>query len=1029
MMLSISLLGSPQLLLDGQKIKISRRKSRAFLYYLAAQETSPTREHLLGFFWPDHERTAAQQLLRTTLHSLRKTLGDTLLVAEDRLGLGPEVWVDVREFEKKITIPNPDQETLKDALLLYRGDFLADFDLPDLLSFENWLTVERERYRRFVVRGYSNLARLHEAESDYRAALEAIEQALAFDPLQEDLQREALRYHYLSGDRAGAIRRYDQLRRLLDDELGVPPMAETRDLYQAIITDQLPEARPHPLPAAVPAFQEKRPRETKPTLPFTGREVELQLLQYAIRSHKLALIEGEAGIGKTRLAEEFIHQFEALPLTGAGREMGQALPYHPLIEALRSLLARPAWPGLRDQVWQELAPVWQAEVARLLPEFATKPAQPPPSPQAADEPRLWEGLHQFLVILSRQRPVLLFLDDLHWADSSTLRFLDFLIRQADDRIYYLGASRPVLPRSAFNLLLQSLTREDRIARLSLDRLEAGEVTRLSQQLCPQSAEILAGWLMRNSEGNPYVLAELVRYAVEKKILEPDGRLAESVLGDSPPLPPTIYSLIQARLASLSDPARRILDAAVAMGRKFEFDVVARAAGLSENAALDGLDEILLAGLVLPLEGLDFTFDHTLTMEVAYREVSEPRHRLLHRRIAEAMESLYSPSRLEAETGILASHYFEGNAPERSAPYAMAAGRKAMAVAGWKEAISFYEMALQGSTQSQQGEIYEALGEAYFLEGDNLHAIEAFQKAVSLAEERGDRTGTETAKLALAKTLLSQSRFEEAIQLVREVIDSEDLDRALQAEMLRGTILSIEGADLESASEHLRKAISLKTVQENPIYRSQILFELGSIAAQQGDLTKAITLYKEALEAAQEAPPELGSSFQILASNNLAYHLLLAGDPSAREYAEIGMSMALEKGAVGLQPYLYSTLGEIALAEGDLDTAERLFSQGLALAERISFPERIAGLSANLGLVAQRRGQIDRAIHRLTMAQVKADTLGTRHLAAQIRLWLAPLLPPAEGRALLSEARALSESSGRRRLLEEIHRLEKDIPPP
>lgn len=1026
-MLSILILGSPQVLIDGKPIKISRRKSRALLYYLAAGDSPLTREHLLSFFWPDHERTAAQQSLRTTLHNLKKSLGNELLVSKDQLSLSPEVWIDAREFEASVNSPGAGRAALSKALSLYRGDFLADFSLPDSLSFENWQIIERERYRSLAVRGLTFLARLHESEIDYRSALETIDRALAFDPLQEDLQREALRYHYLSGDRAGAIRRYDQLRRHLDEELGVPPMAETRDLYQAIITDQVLEIQPPPGTVLSPARVRTRVQDAKPLLPFTGRAAELKSIEENVLSHKLALIEGEPGIGKTRLAEEFIHSFDAIPLTGAGRELQQTLPYQPLIEALRSLLVRPEWPALQAEFWPALLPVWQSEVARLLPELSSRTALPPPDPQAADEPRLWEGIHQFLGAIAQRQPVLLFLDDLHWADRSTLRLFDYLVRQPDERIYTLAASRPVPPRSSFTALLYSLTREDKIERILLARLQEEDVARLSQQLCPQSAGPLAAWLQRNSEGNPFVLEELVRYAHENKILGTEGQLDESVMSSSPPLPSTIYNLIQARLAPLSEQARRILDAGVAMGRQFEFEVVARAAALSENAALDALDELRQAGLVFPLGGMDYSFDHNLTMEVAYREVGEPRHRLLHRRVGEAMESLYSPSRLETNSGILASHFHEGNAPERSAPYAMAAGRKAMALSGWKEAASFYEMALQGSNPDQQGEIYQASGEAYFLEGDNLHAIEAFQKAINLAERGRDVAGTETARLALARTLLSQARFDEVISLSQQVSTSTDLERALQARLLLGTALSLEGADLESAAGHLRIAGSYPIAQANPLYRSQIQFDMGSIAAQQGDLLTAISLYKESLQSALEAPPELGSSLQILASNNLAYHKLLAGDPDAREYAEAGLALAVEKGAIGIQPYLFSTLGEIALAEEDLDTAERYFSEGLALAERITFPERVAGLTANLGLVAKRRGQIDRAIHRLSTAQVMADTLGTRHLAAQIRLWLAPLLPPDEARVLLAEARSIAESSGRRLLLEEVVRQEKNLP--
>jgi hypothetical protein len=169
------------------------------------------------------------------------------------------------------------------------------------------------------------------------------------------------------------------------------------------------------------------------------------------------------------------------------------------------------------------------------------------------------------------------------------------------------------------------------------------------------------------------------------------------------------------------------------------------------------------------------------------------------------------------------------------------------------------------------------------------------------------------------------------------------------------------------------------------------------------------------------------SWRILAQNNLAYHLHLLGDPSAADYARAGLALAQEKGALNLQTYLLSTLGEIALAAGDVDTADRYFAEGLALAERLAMPERIAGLAANLGRVAARRGETASAIHRLSTALARADMLGTQHLAAQIRVWLAPLLPSSEARARLAEARAIAERGNRQRLLEEIERVDKELP--
>jgi DNA-binding SARP family transcriptional activator len=189
---------------------ITRRKSRAFIYYLAAQPSPLAREQLLALFWPNHARQTAQQNLRTTLHGLRKILGGLLLVEDDTVTLSAQAGVDTRRFESGLAAPGADLARLKAVLELYRGDFLSGFSLPGLPDFDDWAQVERERYRRLAISGLIRLSRLYEGQRDFRAALDTPEQALAFDPLQEDLQRLALRLHYLAGDRAGAIRRYEQ---------------------------------------------------------------------------------------------------------------------------------------------------------------------------------------------------------------------------------------------------------------------------------------------------------------------------------------------------------------------------------------------------------------------------------------------------------------------------------------------------------------------------------------------------------------------------------------------------------------------------------------------------------------------------------------------------------------------------------------------------------------------------------------------------------------------------------------------------
>jgi tetratricopeptide (TPR) repeat protein len=164
----------------------------------------------------------------------------------------------------------------------------------------------------------------------------------------------------------------------------------------------------------------------------------------------------------------------------------------------------------------------------------------------------------------------------------------------------------------------------------------------------------------------------------------------------------------------------------------------------------------------------------------------------------------------------------------------------------------------------------------------------------------------------------------------------------------------------------------------------------------------------------------------MAYNNLAYYLHLLGDASAMDYIKKGIALAKERGSLSHLPYLYSTSGEIALANGDLDAAEKYFNDGLALAEQIPFPERIAGLTANLGLLAKERGDVDLALERLETALKLVEPLGNHHLEARIRIWLASLLPLDDARTCLNSARILAQEGGLSGLLDEIGELEKEL---
>jgi DNA-binding SARP family transcriptional activator/tetratricopeptide (TPR) repeat protein len=1039
-MLSIRLFGAPQITHDQRPVTMTRRKSRALLYYLAAHSTPLTRDHLLAFFWPDHERPTAQQNLRATLYGLRKILGSLLLVDEDTLALSANTWIDSRNFEAQLSIPTPDLHPLKETLALYQGDFLSGFTLPDLPEFDDWAMVERERYRRLAVSGLIRLSYLYEAQQDFRAGLETLDQALAFDPLQEDLQRLALRLHYLAGDRAGAIRRYENFRQLLANEMGVPPMEETRTLYDAIITDAVSQELRS---ISSPPILGKGKAHLSPSataLPFVGRETELQKLNDLVATSKLVLIEGEPGIGKSRLMEQFIQTRpkSGLVLMGQARELESSLPYHPLIEALQGILSHPHWP-----TWQRslnLSALWRVEAARLLPELAPAGREPATVSHAADEIRLWEGVSQFLLALARQLPVTLALDDLQWADSSTLGLLGYLIRKAGQNsipIFFIAATRPVGPPSTPATLLTTLLREGHLERLRLNRLSSGEITLLAQQLSgPTHAASLAAWLQQHSEGNPFILAELIRYARENNLLLPNGTPNLAGLPDSPIVPPTVYSLIQARLARLSEGDWQVLNAAVAVGREFEFEVIAHAVALSDAAVLDSLDKLHGLGLIHPLGGSLYRFNHHLTMEVAFQEISEPRHRLFHRRVAEAMENLYR-RRLDSVAGLLAQHFAEGGVPAQAAKYAFRAGQLAADLAAWSEAIIFYEQALTESASlddpAQQQAILTALGQACLNAGQLSRASEVFRRALNLAKTGQSQVNEGVLHLNLAAALLLENRFDEVLALAEEIRATNRPEYAANATYLCGVALSHSRSDLAGAIAHIQRAETLldqpgreARPAEGVVSLHQIKFELGNIFARRGDLPEAIKHYRAGLEITRNLEDDTVVLAHILFLNNLAYHLHLLHDPAAAEYVQQGLALAQEKGILSALPYLWSTQGEIALAQNDLLAAEQCFNEGLSLAQQFSIPERIAGLTANLGLVAQQHGQRRQARDYLSTALAQADELNLRHLAVQIRLWLVPLLPLAEAQTYLAAARSVAEQDGYERLLAEAARLEVEI---
>ncbi|HMN30167.1 MAG TPA: AAA family ATPase, partial [Caldilineaceae bacterium] len=312
--------------------------------------------------------------------------------------------------------------------------------------------------------------------------------------------------------------------------------------------------------------------------------------------------------------------------------------------------------------------------------------------------RLFEAMAR--AVLARKQPLLLVLDDLQWCDQETLEWLHFLLRyDPQARLLVVGTVRPeeVGPRHPLTALRNGLRTNQQLAEIKLSALTAKDSVQLAQEMCGGELEPeLAARLYRDTEGNPLFVVETVRAELSKEIRE-WGKQEEASPpsvppGSSTPLPPKVQAVIEARLAQLSPLARKLADLAAAIGRDFTFDALIRASEQNEAEVVDGLDELCQRHIVREQSADRYDFSHDKIREVAYMQISAGRRRLLHRRIAQAVELLYATN-LDQASAQLAAHYEKAGLPAQAVPYCRRAAQASLRVSAYREAIEHFHRGL------------------------------------------------------------------------------------------------------------------------------------------------------------------------------------------------------------------------------------------------------------------------------------------------------------------------------------------------
>lgn len=718
-LLRLAVLGPPEVFHNGRRLTFALRKAQALLLYLAVEGGTHPRGKLAAFLWPDSEPHAARTALRNALALLRSLLAEAspaahshLFTERELVGLDThaplELDLDVvqqayTQAQVFSTFPaEPQRISLltqwHHALSLVRGPFLDGFWLGDDAPFDQW--VQQQQWQVCLRVLCNRLSSWHEAAGELGQAIDTLGRWLTLDPLSEEAYRRLMRLHLAQGEPTAAWQVYTTCRARLAQELQIAPAAETIALAAHIrATAAAHRGNFHTRPTTAPRPESRPPGELAP--PLVGRAAAFSQLvghyqQARLRQPQAVLLVGEAGIGKTRLAHEFVAWARAQGaevLSGHAVEMGGRLPYQPLVEALRPRLeAENAPEDLLDDLWL-------SELSRLLPELRVRyPDLPiPTEDELTAKIRLFEAVARLLDALAQRAPLVLLLDDLHWMDGASLdllRYLGHSWKKYGTRVLLLSTIRSegLEPQSQLSGRLADLGRDLPVRQVILQTLSRTEILQLLEAIigkeelsprggaeqhahgpvrpsiagpgAPPSPELerplvrLGDFLFAQTGGQPLYLLETLKLLRQRQLLVPqlgvDGiwKLEPSVemlavLAQEQSrrelLPPRVRALLLARQAKLSPGARQVVMANAVLGTQATAQHLWQVAELGVQAGIEALEEAVGSGILHEVatetgHPPSYDFTHELIREVVYTGLGTARRQVLSQRARALVES-------------------------------------------------------------------------------------------------------------------------------------------------------------------------------------------------------------------------------------------------------------------------------------------------------------------------------------------------------------------------------------------------------
>ncbi len=932
--------------------------ARLLLAYLILHtEQAYPRSVLAEMLAPSQPEPRARHVLSHALWHIRRCLPGLIEGRDEEIQISSliSVQVDALEFralaERCLAKQGNPQSILADlhkATELYRGDLLEG-------HYEDWVLAEREWLREQYLQVLEGLILALKATLRYEQALNVALRLVNADPLRESAHREVMRlYHYL-GRPAAALKQFETCKEVIDRELRQEAEPETQSLAQAISRHAVPVPAlylPDPHPAAPGSFLGNQAHNT---LPLFGRSVEREqlvrwLLPGEAGTSSLILLEGEAGIGKTRLLQETTRDLEwrgCQVLWGKARPLEPALPSGALIEALKSGLT-----SLRVEQLQHLVePLWLQTLQPVLPQLVENlaPREPLPTLEAGHaKKRLQEGLARLLIAWARIRPLIVIVDDIHWADADTqmmlLQLPAYLERSGVVLLLsYRGEeiqSQPDLQAKLSALPLTILR-----GRLSLNGLDEQAARQLIQASvgAGDPTPAFAARLYEQTSGNPLFILETLRSLYDEGVLRQnsdgnwntpyDSQMEEAEL----PLPPAVEQVILRRLEQLPTDLQALIEVLSVLGQTFNFEQLACLGLVGAQTWIDALQEFVKRRLLVETPQA-YQFRHDKIRQVIYDSLEPARRQALHTAVARAFEAA-SPWQLDN----LAYHFTRGQV--------------------WPQAMHYHQQA------AQQAKNVNAYANALRHLNEALACAEPAQATVE------ERFNLLEMRVKVVSILGDPHLMQRDLRLMTQLAGDLPAQRSKLDPLLLDFLVSTgRYAEAESTAGQV---LSWAEGQGNLSLQAAALVSLGIVFDIAGDKKQALACLQDAVGRYQQTGDQYGEAN---ARSRLA-NVLAKTEQRASARREFESVLALFE-ALGDQPRcadLLTILGVLSNYDWTLEDSLRYYRRALEICRSIGYRAGEVYASQGLGLILLALGQVGEGIHLLQGALIICQAVGEPRL--------------------------------------------------